>query len=134
MKKLKKQQDIKAKDSKSKDKKPKELKEKAKEKAKESDIALVLSQLPELDFGDEIKRLNRVTGQIEGIKKMLDAKRPLNDVMIQSKAVHSALKAVEQRILNVYLEYALAEIATLDKKKTRVEQIAGLQEIYKYVN
>lgn len=87
-----------------------------------------------LDFSDEVKRLNRVVGQVEGIKKMLEEQRKLDDVLIQCKAVHSALKSIEQRIVKTHVEKALDEIASMEKKKSRAEKVAELEELFKFVN
>jgi len=86
-----------------------------------------------IDFSEETKRLNRVVGQVEGIKKMLESQRTLNDVLIQCKAVHSALKSVEQRLLKSHLGHVLDEVAKSDKKKSRSERLAELEELYKHV-
>ena len=85
-------------------------------------------------YADELKRLNRIVGQVEGVKKMLEEKRKLDDVLIQCKAVHSALKSIEQRIVKVHLEAALDEVVKLEKKKTRAEKVAELEELFKFVN
>ncbi len=87
-----------------------------------------------IDFSDESKRLNRVMGQVEGIKKMLEDQRKLDDVLIQCKAVHSALKSVEYRLLRAHLAQALDEVARLDKRKTRAERLAELEDLYKHAN
>lgn len=87
-----------------------------------------------IDFSDESKRLNRVLGQVEGIKKMLHEQRKLDDVLIQFKAVHSALKSVEQRLLRAHLGYALDEVAKLEKKKSRAEKLAELEDLFRHVN
>lgn len=84
-----------------------------------------------IDHEDEIKRLNRVIGQIEGVRKMLEDKRKLEDVLIQCKAIHSALKSIETRILKAHLEVALDEIVKLEKKKNRAEKVAELEELFK---
>lgn len=39
-----------------------------------------------------IQRINRVTGQLEGIKKMLESEKVCTDVLIQFKAANSALE------------------------------------------
>lgn len=87
-----------------------------------------------IDFSEESKRLNRVVGQVEGIKKMLTEQRKLDDVLIQCKAVHSALKSVEQRLLRAHLGHALDEVVKLEKKKTRAEKLAELEDLYKHVS
>lgn len=84
-----------------------------------------------IDFRDETKRLNRVIGQIEGVRKMLEDQRTLESVLIQCKAVHASLKSIESRIVKAHLEVALDDIAKTEKKKTRAEKVAELEELFK---
>jgi len=92
------------------------------------------TEVKRIDHSDEIKRLNRVVGQVEGIRKMLDEQRDLGDVLVQCKAVHSALKSVEMRIVRSHLEVALDEITKQEKKKSREQKIAELEDIFKYAD
>lgn len=80
--------------------------------------------------GDEIKRLNRVVGQVEGISKMLAEDRKLADILAQCKAVRSAVKAIESRILMVHFDTLLDEVAKLEKKKSREQQLSELKELF----
>lgn len=82
-------------------------------------------------FEDEIKRLNRVVGQIEGISSMLSKQRNYSDVLIQFKAVHSALKSVEQRIFDAYVHVSVEDIVAAEKRKAREVKIAELQQLFK---
>jgi DNA-binding FrmR family transcriptional regulator len=84
-----------------------------------------------IDNDDEIKRLNRVIGQIEGIRSMLKEERKLEAILMQCKAVHSALKSVETRLIKAHLEVTLDEVAKIDKKKNRAEKLAELEELFK---
>ena len=84
-----------------------------------------------LDHSEAVKRLNRVMGQLEGIAKMLEAGRKLDDVLAQCKAAHSALKSVETRIVKTHLEQVLDEVARMEKRKTREQYIAELESLYK---
>jgi len=101
----------------------KKEKEKNKDKKKKSETGF--------DFRDEAKRLNRINGQVDGIRKMLEDGRKLEEVLMQCKAVHSALRSIESRVLKVYLEAALDEVVNLDKKKNRAEKVAQLEELFK---
>lgn len=111
-----------------KDKERDKEKNKEKEKRKDKEHKKSASRM---DFSDEVKRLNRVTGQIEGISKMLAEGRKIDDVLIQCKAIHSALYSIESRIVRVYLEAALSEIEASEKKKTREEKISELEKLYR---
>jgi len=86
-----------------------------------------------IDASDEVKRLNRVIGQVEGVQKMLADHRKLQDILIQCRAVHSAIKSVEMRIFKAHVEVALEEVAKLDKKKSRAEKVAELEDLFKRV-
>lgn len=84
-----------------------------------------------INYKDESKRLNRVIGQIEGVRKMLDHQRKLEDVLMQCKAIHSALRSVESRLVKAHLEVVLDEVANLDKRKHREQRVAELEELYR---
>lgn len=86
------------------------------------------------DTKEESKRLKRVIGQIEGIRKMMDDERKLEDILTQCKAVHSALKSVESRLLQRYLDAAIKNIARAEKKKSKEQKIAELMDLYKPVH
>ena len=88
----------------------------------------------QIDAESEIKKLNRVIGQVEGIRKMLEEHRKLESVLIQCKAVHSALKSIESRIFKSYLEVSLDEIVKLDKKKNRAEKVSELEDLFKHAS
>ena len=98
------------------------MKNKKKEQPKDQNV---------VDHSDEMKRLNRIIGQVEGIRKMLDEQRTLSDVLVQCKAVHSALKAIESRLLKSHLDVALEDIAKLEKRKNREQKVAELEELFK---
>ena len=87
-----------------------------------------------IDHGDEVKRLNRIVGQIEGVAKMLEGGRKLDDVLMQCKAIHSALKSVEARLIKTHLEQLLGEVVKLDKKKSREQLVDGLEALFKQAN
>jgi hypothetical protein len=51
------------------------------------------------DHTSDLQRLRRISGQVEGIKKMIEDQRYCTDILNQTKAVRSALKALEVSIL-----------------------------------
>ncbi len=106
-------------------------KEKKKKNANKNESPEI-AKIDLIDYSDEVKRLNRITGQIEGISKMLEEKRKLNDILVQCKAVRSAVKSIESRLLNLHLEQVLDEVAKLDKRKSREQQLAELKEFFKH--
>lgn len=89
------------------------------------------AEYAQVDAGSEIKRLNRVVGQIEGVQKMLADGRKMKDVLIQCRAVHSALKSVEYRIFKAHVDVALEEVTKMGKKKDRNAKVIELEELFK---
>ena len=76
---------------------------------------------------EQIPRLNRAIGQLEGIKKMIEDKRYCPDIIIQLKAVRSAIKRIESNILKTHLEECVASSFS-DKKDARekIDEIKNL--------
>jgi DNA-binding FrmR family transcriptional regulator len=99
-------------------------------KKKGHDSAFIELIKPAIDHSEEIKRLNRVSGQVDGIRKMLENERPLNDVLIQFKAVHSALKSIEQRVFKNYVDECVNALSE-GKRKEREARIEELLDLFK---
>jgi DNA-binding FrmR family transcriptional regulator len=53
--------------------------------------------------------LNRIAGQIEGIKKMVDEGRYCPEILSQLRAVRSAVKGIETEILRRHLSSCVDE-------------------------
>lgn len=65
-----------------------------------------------------VQRINRVIGQLEGIKKMIDTEKKCTDTLVQFKAANSALE-------NATREFAKNQITScmenLDQNKKEAE-------------
>lgn len=86
-------------------------------------------KVPAPDYSKERNRLNRVLGQIEGIKKMISDQRDCKDILSQLRAVRSAIHSVESDILKTYLEYCINEsllTGSEEKKKEKIDEISTL--------
>ncbi|MDR1998300.1 MAG: metal-sensitive transcriptional regulator [Candidatus Margulisbacteria bacterium] len=75
----------------------------------------------------ELTRLNRIIGQLEGVKKMIEARRYCPEILMQIKAVRSALKSVESNILQTHLESCVAE--SFADKQERTRKITEIKEL-----
>ena len=51
-----------------------------------------------------LRRLSRIRGQVEGIRKMVEEDRYCPDILQQFDAVHSALKATQKELLANHLD------------------------------
>lgn len=61
------------------------------------------------DHSIHVKRLNRMIGQLEGVKRMIEERRYCPDILTQTRAAASALKAIELAILETHLRHCVAE-------------------------
>ena len=71
------------------------------------------------DHTPQIKRLNRMIGQLGGIKKMIEDGVYCPEILIQTKAVSSALRSLETSLLEGHLNGCVTEAISsgLDKDK-----------------
>jgi len=83
------------------------------------------------DHSAEISRLNRILGQIEGVKKMIAARRYCPDIITQLRAINSATKAVETSLLATHIEACVIETFTTKNKKDQQQKIEELTKLFK---
>lgn len=57
---------------------------------------------------DQLKRLARIRGQIDGISRMIEEDRHCVDILVQMRAVHAALRKVEEQVLRGHVEHCVA--------------------------
>ena len=75
-------------------------------------------------------RLNRISGQINGIKKMIENDIYCNDVLIQLKAVESSIQSLSNHIL----ENHLYNCVTRDLENGELDTIDELISLFKRFN
>ena len=74
-------------------------------------------------------RMNRLIGQLQGVKKMIEENRYCLDVLIQLSAVQSALKEVSYMILKEHLDTCV----TQDILEGKLDSIDETMEIIKKI-
>ncbi|NLD10842.1 metal-sensing transcriptional repressor [Aminicella lysinilytica] len=77
------------------------------------------------EYDDLIKRLNRIEGQIRGIRKMVEADKYCVDIMTQASAAESAMKAFNTALLKQHIRSCVVE----DIKEGNDEAVAELCEL-----
>ena len=87
---------------------------------------------PHLSHMENMPRLNRISGQIEGIKKMIEEGRYCTDIISQLRAVRAAVKAVESNILQKHLQNCVAQSFASTKDKDK--KIAELKMLFDKFN
>ncbi len=58
---------------------------------------------------DQLKRLNRIDGQLKGIRKMIEERRYCIDIISQIKAVGGALNQVQMGVLERHIHHCVLE-------------------------
>ena len=76
-----------------------------------------------------IKRLNKIEGQIRGIVKMVESNRYCIDVLIQTRAIVSAIRKVEDIVMNRHLKTCVAESFRSNNREESDEKIAEIMDI-----
>ena len=80
------------------------------------------------DHGKELPKLNRVSGQLDGIRSMIMEKRYCPDILTQLRAARSALKSIEANILESHLSACVSDAIRTGDADSKV---AELKEIFK---
>jgi len=72
---------------------------------------------------EEIVRLNRIEGQVRGIKNMIQEKRYCIDILTQLSSVVGAIKSVEKNILERHLKGCVTMSFTKKDTEEREKKI-----------
>ena len=73
---------------------------------------------------DQLHRINRIEGQVRGIKKMVEEERYCVDILTQIKAIKSALSSVETNIVEEHLNHCMNH-AMMAKDEDRTREIVS---------
>ncbi len=78
-----------------------------------------------------INRLNRIEGQIRGIKRMVEENAYCNDVLIQSAAVNAAMNSFNRHLIEQHLKNCVARDLAAGKAGVIEELSETLQKMMK---
>lgn len=85
----------------------------------------------EQEYKDLIHRLNRVEGQIRGIKKMVENNAYCPEILIQVSAANAALNSFTKVLLASHIRSCVAEDIREGKEETIDELVTVLQKLMK---
>ncbi|MCX8065442.1 MAG: metal-sensitive transcriptional regulator [Candidatus Hydrogenedentes bacterium] len=69
-----------------------------------------------------IERINRIEGQVRGLRTMIMEDKPCFDVLKQVSAVRGALRSLAQVILKEHMQKCIAEIRSSNKDLEEFQQ------------
>lgn len=78
-----------------------------------------------------INRLNRIEGQVRGIRGMLENNAYCTDIIMQVSAVNAALNAFNKELLANHIRTCVANDIRSGKDETIDELVATLQKLMK---
>ena len=85
----------------------------------------------EKEYKSLVNRLNRIEGQIRGIKGMLEKDAYCNDILIQSAAVSAAMNAFNRELLSSHIHSCVVRDIREGKDEVVDELMATLQKLMK---
>lgn len=83
----------------------------------------------EAEYKKLINRLNRIEGQVRGIRGMLENDAYCTDILMQVSAVNAALNAFNKELLASHIRTCVAEDIREGKDETIDELVATLQKL-----
>lgn len=78
-----------------------------------------------------INRLNRIEGQVRGIKGMVEANAYCTDILVQVSAINAALNAFNKELLANHIRTCVADDIRAGKDETIDELVTTLQKLMK---
>ena len=85
----------------------------------------------EIEYKDLIHRLNRIEGQIRGIRGMVEKNAYCPDILAQVAAVNAALNSFNKVLLGNHIRTCVAEDIRQGKDETIDELVTLLQKLMK---
>lgn len=78
-----------------------------------------------------INRLNRIEGQVRGVKNMVQNDAYCTDILTQVSAINAALNAFNRELLTQHIQSCVVEDIRAGKEETVTELIDTLRKIMK---
>ena len=88
-------------------------------------------QRTEEEYKSLTHRLNRIEGQVRGVKKMLDTDTYCTDILVQVSAIQAALNAFSRELLSNHIHTCVANDIRQGKGETVDELVFLLQKLMK---
>ena len=82
------------------------------------------------DHQAELHRLKRISGQIAGIGRMIEEGRYCPEILIQTRAVSSAIRSLETALLKRHIQHCVQNAFCSEDEQNRENKISELIEIF----
>lgn len=98
---------------------------------KECNCSHKTKERSESEYRSLINRLNRIEGQIRGIKRMVESNAYCTDIITQAAAASSALNAFNRELFSNHIKTCVEQDIKEGKYETVDDLIATLQKLLK---
>ena len=95
----------------------------------EKDCCCKIKERSEKEYKDLINRLNRIEGQIRGIKKMVENDAYCIDILTQVSAANAALNSFNKVLLSEHIRTCVTNDIKDGKTETVDELVCTLQKL-----
>ena len=83
------------------------------------------------EYKDLINRLNRIEGQVRGVKGMIEKDAYCTDILVQVSAITAALNSFNKVLLSNHIKTCVAQDIRDGKDETIDELVVTLQKLMK---
>ncbi len=83
------------------------------------------------DHKADLHRLKRINGQVEGIGRMIIENRYCPDILIQTRAVMSAIRSLEASLLERHLNHCVKSAFESDDENESKAKVSELVDIFR---
>lgn len=85
----------------------------------------------EKEYKNLIHRLNRIEGQVRGIKRMVERDAYCTDILVQSAAVNAAVNSFNRALLENHIKTCVMQDMKEGREETVDELLYALQKLMK---
>ncbi|MFC0276627.1 metal-sensitive transcriptional regulator [Enterococcus devriesei] len=93
-----------------------------------------MSHLPEHQVKNLVTRINRIEGQVGGIKKMILAEKPYDEIIIQLNSTRAAIQRISKILLEAQADHSLMNVAEGGELEKEMEQLQNVIKQYNKMN
>ena len=91
---------------------------------------LLKKNSPAPDHSKQIARINRVIGQMEAVKRMIVEQRYCPEILIQTRAIYSAVRSLESSVLERHLQTCVKEAMKSKDNAKSDQKIKELIDVF----
>lgn len=101
------------------------------ENIKQCECSIKTKERSKTEYKKLINRLNRIEGQVRGVRGMIENNAYCTNILVQVSAINSALNAFNKELLANHIKTCVADDIKAGKNETVDELVLTLQRLMK---